>query len=347
MAISREAWQEFDRRPPARGSGAALPRMQAGYRSSAGVVPRTERRGEARDVVGEGPRDERVMVLAPTAVDAGLGRSLLADTSLSCLLCSDLSELCQTFGQHVGAILLDGEVLGDGDSNRLAEAMRRQPGGCDVPIVLLTAGADSPVTVAAAELLGNVTVLARPVRPATVVGVLRTALSNRRRVTALHDRSGSRRANGERSMKVGSAGRVGCRIVVADDNRDAADSLTMLLRLMGHEVRTAYDGEEAVGLAEAFRPDLVMLDIGMPWLDGYQAAGRIRRQDWGQDLVIVAVTGWGQDEDRRRTAEAGFHAHLVKPVDPDTLESLVGAVAVREPGSVPLVPAVFAAKRDL
>jgi PAS domain S-box-containing protein len=124
----------------------------------------------------------------------------------------------------------------------------------------------------------------------------------------------------------------GCRIVAADDCRDAADSLAMLLRLMGNEVRTAGDGQEAVEVAEAFRPDVALLDIGMPRLNGYEVARRIREQPWGKDVFLVALTGWGQEEDRRRSQEAGFNSHLVKPVDPAALEQLLGARAPRKPG---------------
>ncbi len=107
----------------------------------------------------------------------------------------------------------------------------------------------------------------------------------------------------------------GLRIVVADDNRDAADSLARMLRILGHEVFTAYDGAQAVDRAEAERPDLVLLDIGMPHLNGYEAARRIRGESWGATMVLIALTGWGQEEDRRQAAEAGFDDHLVKPVD--------------------------------
>jgi signal transduction histidine kinase len=122
----------------------------------------------------------------------------------------------------------------------------------------------------------------------------------------------------------------GCRVVVADDNRDAADSLALMLTLMGHEVRTARDGQEAVDLAEAFRPDVVLLDIGMPRLNGYDAARHIRARPWGKDVLLVAVTGWGQEEDRRRSEAAGFNWHLVKPASPAALEKLLGAVARRK-----------------
>ncbi len=107
----------------------------------------------------------------------------------------------------------------------------------------------------------------------------------------------------------------GTRIVVADDNRDAAESLAMLLSLMGNEVRTAFDGQQAVELVEECRPDIVMLDIGMPRLNGHEAARRIREHEWGKDLMLVAVTALGLDEDRHRSYEAGFNVHLVKPVD--------------------------------
>jgi CheY-like chemotaxis protein/nitrogen-specific signal transduction histidine kinase len=122
----------------------------------------------------------------------------------------------------------------------------------------------------------------------------------------------------------------GCRVVVADDNRDAADTLAMMVRLMGHEARIARDGEEAVGAVEAFRPDAVLLDIGMPRLNGYEAVRRIRAQPWGKDILLVAVTGWGQEEDRRRSQEAGFDHHLTKPASPAALEKLLGSVAPRK-----------------
>jgi PAS domain S-box-containing protein len=115
----------------------------------------------------------------------------------------------------------------------------------------------------------------------------------------------------------------GRRILVADDNVDAADSLAALLRLMGHEVRTAHDGLAAVEAAAALRPDLILLDIGMPKLNGYDTCRRLREQGWIRRPVIVALTGWGQDEDKRRSQEAGFDRHLVKPVEPAALDQLL------------------------
>jgi len=116
------------------------------------------------------------------------------------------------------------------------------------------------------------------------------------------------------------------RILVVDDNRDSAISLGMMLQLMGNEVRTAHDGLEAVQAAEVFRPDVVLLDIGLPKLNGYEAARRIRGQSWGRAMVLIAVTGWGQEEDKRRSKEAGFNFHMVKPVEPAALEKLLGGL---------------------
>jgi CheY-like chemotaxis protein len=117
------------------------------------------------------------------------------------------------------------------------------------------------------------------------------------------------------------------KILVVDDGRDAADSLALLLRLHGHETRTAHDGVEAVELAEGFRPDVVLLDIGMPRLNGYETCRRIRSTPWGKNMVLIAQTGWGQEEDRRQTEEAGFDAHIVKPVDYTRLLRLISSLA--------------------
>lgn len=114
------------------------------------------------------------------------------------------------------------------------------------------------------------------------------------------------------------------RVLIADDNRDAAESLALLLELAGHEVRVAHLGRAAISLARAFRPDTALLDIGMPDLSGYEVAQELRREPWGTGVQLIAVTGWGQDEDRRRALEAGFDHHLTKPVDPDRLAGLIG-----------------------
>jgi CheY-like chemotaxis protein len=116
------------------------------------------------------------------------------------------------------------------------------------------------------------------------------------------------------------------RVLVVDDNADSAESLSLLLELMGHTVRTAHDGEEALEQAETFRPELVLMDIGMPRMDGYEAARRIR-EALGASVVLVALTGWGQDEDKRRSHDAGFNYHLTKPPDPEALEALIADCA--------------------
>lgn len=113
------------------------------------------------------------------------------------------------------------------------------------------------------------------------------------------------------------------RILIVDDNRDGADSLSMMLKIMGNQTATACDGQEGFEVAERIRPDMVFLDIGLPKLNGYEVARRIRQQPWGADMVLIAVTGWGQDEDRRRSNDAGFDHHLVKPVGLNTLIQLL------------------------
>ncbi len=113
------------------------------------------------------------------------------------------------------------------------------------------------------------------------------------------------------------------RILVTDDNQDAADTVAMLLRLSGHEVETVYDGLVAVKTAESYQPDVMLLDIGLPGMNGYDVCRSIRQQPWGKTIRIVALTGWGQDEDRRNAREAGFDDHLVKPIDPHTLRQAI------------------------
>ena len=116
------------------------------------------------------------------------------------------------------------------------------------------------------------------------------------------------------------------RILVVDDNVDAANSLGQLLEMFGHEVRTANDGEAGVEVAAQFRPDVVLMDIGMPKLNGYEAARRIRQHPWGQRMLLVALTGWGHADDRKKSVEAGFDHHLVKPVKMDALTTLVSSL---------------------
>jgi CheY-like chemotaxis protein len=119
------------------------------------------------------------------------------------------------------------------------------------------------------------------------------------------------------------------RILIVDDNEDGAQSLAMLLELQGNQVRTAYDGPEAVQAVAQFHPDVVLLDIGLPTLNGYDTARLMREHPDSRDALIIALTGWGQEEDRRRSREAGFDHHLVKPVDLRVLEELLDGTATR------------------
>ena len=119
------------------------------------------------------------------------------------------------------------------------------------------------------------------------------------------------------------------RILVVDDNRDAAESLATLLNLSGHAVDTASDGLLALQSAEQLRPDVVLMDIGMPKLNGYDAARRIREAPWGKGMTLVAISGWNQSSDRESSKEAGFDAHLVKPVEFAALEAILAQVSKR------------------
>ena len=116
-------------------------------------------------------------------------------------------------------------------------------------------------------------------------------------------------------------------ILVVDDNEDGANSLGQMLQIMGNQIRVTHDGLAAIRVAEEFRPQVILLDIGMPKLDGYDACRRIRQKSWGKNTVLIALTGWGQFEDRRRTKEAGFDYHLVKPVESSTLVKVLSEVS--------------------
>ena len=126
---------------------------------------------------------------------------------------------------------------------------------------------------------------------------------------------------------------IGRRILVVDDNRDAAESLAMLLELFGNETHIAYDGAEAVQAAAAFRPIVVLLDIGLPTMDGYETARKIREQPWGAAMVLIALTGWGSDEHRRKSKVAGFDGHLVKPVDRTALAKMLAELVPTDAAS--------------
>jgi CheY-like chemotaxis protein len=124
------------------------------------------------------------------------------------------------------------------------------------------------------------------------------------------------KANGECSKVFG-------RILVVDDNRDSAETLARLLESHGNTTETAFDGLEALEVGTEFCPDVVLLDIGLPKLNGYDTARRIREQPWGRDVALVALTGWGKDEDRTRSKQAGFDSHMVKPVEFEKLTEIL------------------------
>jgi DNA-binding response OmpR family regulator len=119
----------------------------------------------------------------------------------------------------------------------------------------------------------------------------------------------------------------GHRVLVVDDNRDFAASLAMILRDMGNEVRVEYDGLEGLSAAEAFQPTIAFLDIGLPGISGYELAKRMRAMGLDEDSILVAVTGWGQKDDKARSTAAGFDYHVVKPLDPAELPQILRAAA--------------------
>ncbi len=137
----------------------------------------------------------------------------------------------------------------------------------------------------------------------------------------------AQRGNASREVPAARVPVLKRRILVVDDNTDAAESLAALLSINGHETRMAHDGPQAVAEAKAFQPDVVFLDIGMPTMDGHETARRIRQEPWGKQIVLVALTGWGQTEDRRRSQEAGFDHHLVKPADPMVVAKLISSLS--------------------
>lgn len=114
-------------------------------------------------------------------------------------------------------------------------------------------------------------------------------------------------------------------MLVVDDSHDACDSLAAVVRMIGHDAATAYDGQQAVDQASHYRPDIILMDLSLPRLSGYEAAALIREQQGGSDAVLVALTGWGGDEDRRNTLAAGFHHHFIKPLDFDALRKLIAS----------------------
>jgi CheY-like chemotaxis protein len=136
----------------------------------------------------------------------------------------------------------------------------------------------------------------------------------------------SREANASSSAKESDDRKAaGRKVLIADDNRDSAESIAMIFRIYGHDVAVVYDGEAAVATFAAFEPSFVLLDIGMPRLNGYEAAKRIRAAAGTRPVTLVALTGWGQESDKERAFAAGFDHHFTKPVDPERLGALITA----------------------
>jgi CheY-like chemotaxis protein len=128
----------------------------------------------------------------------------------------------------------------------------------------------------------------------------------------------------ERSDEVLTAERVR-RVLIVDDVKDNADSLAALLKALGHQVHAVYDGAAAIEVANTVRPEVVLLDLGMPGMDGFEVCRQLRRQSWGKTTLIVALTGWGQEGDRVRTEDAGFDHHIIKPAELNRLTRLLHA----------------------
>jgi signal transduction histidine kinase/ActR/RegA family two-component response regulator len=124
------------------------------------------------------------------------------------------------------------------------------------------------------------------------------------------------------------------RVLIVDDNRDAANTLAAMLRRLGHQTQTVYDGLEAVQAAASFRPAVVLLDIGLPKMNGYEAARYIRDQPWGDGILLIALSGWGQDEDKHRALDAGFDGHLTKPVQMEAIQKLLAQITPNAPDGV-------------
>jgi signal transduction histidine kinase/ActR/RegA family two-component response regulator len=146
------------------------------------------------------------------------------------------------------------------------------------------------------------------------------------------------RSDAQLSMRPVLVAEPRCSVLIADDNRDAADSLALLLQMSGYKLHVCHSGREALALAQRERPHALVLDIGMPGMNGYELARHIRQEAWGREVLLIAVTGWGQQEDRERSRAAGFDHHLTKPVDPDTLQALLADYARGLTGEPSLSP---------
>ena len=277
---------------------------------------------------------ERAVEIARPAIDAGGHRLVLAEPAEPLLVRGDLTRLAQVFSNLlINAAKYSREC---GTITVLTEAC-----GNDVVVRVVDTGIGlRPEQMPQIfEMFGQ---LAAAIDRSQ--GGLGIGLSLARRLIEMHGGAiaaksdgpgrGSEfsvrlplapRAAGEPALAESPSATTGpaWRILIADDLRESADTLALLFETLGHSVRVAYDGEEALALAESFLPEIVMLDLGMPKLNGYAVCQRLRATAWGRHATIVAQTGWGQGEDRRRTREAGFDHHVVKPIDIDRLMALL------------------------
>jgi len=214
-------------------------------------------------------------------------------------------------------VLMDISLPGPVDGIAATEAIRRQH---DVPVIYLTAHADS-ATLARAKLTDPFGYILKPFEERELATQIELALYKHQADQQIRQQREWLRVTltsiGDAVLATDNAGRI------TFASADSANSLGLLVQILGHEVRTAYDGPSALALAQAFRPEVVLLDIGMPGMNGYDVVRRLRQMPEVKDTLLVAQTGWGQEEDRQRTQEAGFDAHLTKPVDVAILKALL------------------------
>lgn len=274
----------------------------------------------------------------------------------------DALPVCGGKGLQLQAEFPDQPIMVDADAVRLSQvvnnllenACKFTPGGGDIKIVVERDAGDAVVRVAdtgvgmAQEQLSRIFEMFAQGEelPAQRAGGLGIGLSLAKSIVELHGGKIEARSSGPgtgsefvvrlravesetpHTRAEAGAGASGHRrvrprrIVAADDNRDSLHAVALILRMKGHEVQTAIDGPQALELVRASRPDVALLDIGMPTMDGYEVARRIRREPWGKDVLLVAMTGWGQERDKQDAREAGFDTHLTKPVDLAVLDRL-------------------------
>jgi CheY-like chemotaxis protein len=288
-------------------------------------------------------------------------RSTLAEVIRSAVESTSLA--LGTEPQNVRVILPDEPIALDADVERLSQvfvnlltnATKFTPAGGEITISAVAATADVTVSVTdtgigiPADMLDAVFGMFTQVHRTSdrASGGLGIGLTLVRSIVELHGGSVTAESHGsdrgstfrvqlprvqhdtretEREPSPSAEAAVSKRVLIADDNLDAAESLQLWLQLAGHDVQVAGNGMEALRIAAAFKPDVALLDLGMPGLSGFDVARRIRESPWGGGMVLVALTGWGQDEDRKQSAEAGFHHHLTKPIAPDTIEALIATL---------------------